>query len=254
MAAGRAVVLLAVCARARDFTFSGELMDDQFPGGNNRSQISGPLKHDFTKSEMPGSWDWGDIGGQSYLTPVKNQNEPQYCGSCWAHATLTSLADRIKIASAAQGEFPDADVTLSVQAVLNCGKHYAGTCAYGRMGGVYHWIMNVDGIPYESCQNYMARDIRDDDSDGRCSQTLMCKMCAATYSYAYHDDDDLIAEEEAAAAAATKAAISAAVSRPAPSLRGGSICCTAAARWARTAESRDGAALFVGSICGSNVC
>ena len=88
--------------------------------------------------DLPQKWSWDDVSGQSYVTRVLNQNEPQYCGSCWAHATLTSLADRIKIASAAQGEFPDADVTLSVQAVLNCGKHYAGTCAYGRMGGVYH--------------------------------------------------------------------------------------------------------------------
>lgn len=39
------------------------------------------------------------------------------CGSCWAHGSLSSLADRIKIARRTKGD----DINLSIQYILNCG-------------------------------------------------------------------------------------------------------------------------------------
>lgn len=44
------------------------------------------------------------------------------CGSCWAHGSVSSLADRIKIARGAVGD----DINLSIQFVLNCGTETAG--------------------------------------------------------------------------------------------------------------------------------
>ena len=149
---------------ARERFAGGALRSTNGPPANKRVSVEfrfGGVLADVRSgntSSLPSSWRWDGVAGQSYVTRVFQQNEPQYCGSCWAHATLTSLADRIKIASAAQGEFPDADVTLSVQAVLNCGKRTAGTCESGTIHGVFDYIDQANGVPYETCMNYDATD------------------------------------------------------------------------------------------------
>ena len=83
--------------------------------------------------ELPAVWDWNDQDGTSCLTHSLNQHIPQYCGSCWAHAALSSFADRIKIARGCAG----ADINLSVQFILNCGAGVAGSCHGGSHTGVY---------------------------------------------------------------------------------------------------------------------
>lgn len=63
----------------------------------------------------------------NYLTMSRNQHIPQYCGSCWAHGSVSALGDRIKIARNAQG----IDVNLAVQHILNCGG--VGSCHGDRL-------------------------------------------------------------------------------------------------------------------------
>lgn len=65
----------------------------------------------------------------------------QYCGSCWAHSSLSALGDRLKIARGADNL--GVEVDLSVQAILNCGAGTAGTCHGGSASGVYHHIKQV---------------------------------------------------------------------------------------------------------------
>ena len=79
----------------------------------------------------------------------------QYCGSCWAHGSVSALGDRIKIARKAQG----IDINLSVQHILNCAN--AGSCHGGSVDGPYQWLHKISqstgsGISYDTSNPYMA--------------------------------------------------------------------------------------------------
>eukprot|EP00584_Thalassiosira_punctigera_P001195 CAMPEP_0172544406 /NCGR_PEP_ID=MMETSP1067-20121228/14573_1 /TAXON_ID=265564 ORGANISM="Thalassiosira punctigera, Strain Tpunct2005C2" /NCGR_SAMPLE_ID=MMETSP1067 /ASSEMBLY_ACC=CAM_ASM_000444 /LENGTH=405 /DNA_ID=CAMNT_0013330965 /DNA_START=31 /DNA_END=1248 /DNA_ORIENTATION=- len=66
--------------------------------------VTNPLPHTYlAASSLPREFTWQDVNGHSYLTRVRNQHIPQYCGSCWAHSALSSLADRVKIMRSYQG-------------------------------------------------------------------------------------------------------------------------------------------------------
>eukprot|EP00930_Biecheleria_cincta_P061058 TRINITY_DN46627_c0_g1_i1.p1 TRINITY_DN46627_c0_g1~~TRINITY_DN46627_c0_g1_i1.p1 ORF type:complete len:724 (-),score=97.13 TRINITY_DN46627_c0_g1_i1:50-2038(-) len=123
-------------------------------GGN----ASNPSSHELLtdpKGGYPENFNWCSKDGVSYCTPSLNQHIPQYCGSCWAHGALSSLADRIKIARNAKGP----DVMLSVQHLLDCG--HAGSCLGGTVGGPYSWIKSIgdrtgSGISYVTSRSYLA--------------------------------------------------------------------------------------------------
>ena len=100
-----------------------ELID--LPGHTVENDYHRPLPHSYINLEdLPQEFHWGNVEGFSYLTRSLNQHIPQYCGSCWAHGALSSLADRIKIAR--NGSLGGDDVNLSIQHVLNCGQEIAG--------------------------------------------------------------------------------------------------------------------------------
>lgn len=116
------------------------------PESTKRLQLAATLPTNFT---------WSNVKGTNYLTQVLNQHLPNYCGSCWVFATLSSLGDRIKISREAQGP----EIHLSMQHVLNCGT--AGTCNGGNHIDVYAWIHTKSvrtgtGVAYDSVNPYIA--------------------------------------------------------------------------------------------------
>lgn len=46
--------------------------------------------------------------------------QPQYCGSCWLHGTLSMIQDRLKIVKKGLGP----DVMLARQSLLNCAAFH----------------------------------------------------------------------------------------------------------------------------------
>lgn len=102
----------------------------------------------------PQAYNWCDMNGTNYCTMSRNQHIPQYCGSCWAHGSVSALGDRVKIARKAKG----VDINLSVQHILNCGE--VGSCYGGSVDGPYQWIHRISrsgtGLSYETSNSYLA--------------------------------------------------------------------------------------------------
>ena len=156
-----------------------------FPGDEEKSHIVSPLpyklilerqgvKEEETKDGrryLPREFYWGNVSGVSYLTHSLNQHIPQYCGSCWAHSALSSLADRIKIQRNATGT----DINLSIQFLLNCGSEAAGSCNGGSAIRAYEFIHKIGYIPFESCLPYIA--CSSDSTNGFCSSQNVDTSC-----------------------------------------------------------------------------
>jgi hypothetical protein len=61
-------------------------------------------QHTVPTKSLPARWDWGRAivdgnngNANNYLTRVRNQFLPSWCGSCWAHAAAAVMGARWKI-------------------------------------------------------------------------------------------------------------------------------------------------------------
>jgi hypothetical protein len=94
--------------------------------------------------------DWRDIGGESFVSPVRDQGP---CGSCWAFGALAAVESAKMIALDRPGSDPD----LSEQYVLTC--NWAAHGCGGGMSEVALELARLGGIPPESCNPYEASDV-----------------------------------------------------------------------------------------------
>jgi len=133
-------------------------------------RVTGTLPHDYLASlaALPNNFSWNNISGLSYMTELRNQHLPQYCGSCWAFAATSALGDRIKIMR--QNAWPE--VNLAPQVLLNCLP--GDTCGGGDSSAAYAYIAS-NGIPDETCAPYQATDLN-------CTAINICKTCAPDFS------------------------------------------------------------------------
>ena len=110
-----------------------------------KDKIRKPLEH---VEDLPKQWIWNNIDGKNYLTNMRNQHIPQYCGSCWAHAATSSLSDRIKIAR--KGAWPD--INISPQVIISCEMQDDG-CHGGEPVRAFEW-MHYNEVTDETCSIY----------------------------------------------------------------------------------------------------
>ena len=121
---------------------------------------------------LPRVFTWNNVAGVNYLTKNLNQHIPVYCGSCWAHGSISSLADRIKIKRKAA--WPD--INLSIQFLLNC--QMGGSCNGGDHLATYKAIHEYGSIPYDDCMIYQA--CSSDSSEEGCKNNKQMYECTAT--------------------------------------------------------------------------
>ncbi|KAL2623371.1 hypothetical protein R1flu_003576 [Riccia fluitans] len=98
-----------------------------------------------------------------YVTMDLNRHIPVYCGSSWAHAAMSSLADRHQIL---RPQWPD--INYSIQVILNCAPE-VGSCHGGNHHDTFEYV-HENGIPEETCQLYRA-------VDDECTPANVCRDC-----------------------------------------------------------------------------
>jgi len=159
-------------------------------GHTVQNDFYSPQPHTYIDPEaLPDKFSWGNIEGVSYLTKNLNQHIPQYCGSCWAHGSLSALGDRIKYQK--DKAFPQnsaVDVNLSIQFILNCGGDVAGSCYGGSASGTYEFIKQVGYVPFDTCQQYLACSSDSKEGfcahvDTTCNKMNTCRTCNTFSQY-----------------------------------------------------------------------
>lgn len=139
-----------------------------YPPTDLTQVITEPLKM-VPMESLPANFTWQNVNGTNYLTLVRNQHIPIYCGSCWAHAATSALSDRIKIMRKAQ--WPE--INLSPQVLISCERPDNG-CLGGSHLSAYQWIYNYT-ISDETCSPYRARGW----TNGLdCSPLVKCSTCS----------------------------------------------------------------------------
>ena len=135
-------------------------------GNRAEPRIKTPLE---PVNDLPAQWNWNNIDGVNYVTNIRNQHIPQYCGSCWAHAATSAISDRIKIARKAA--WPD--INISPQVIISCETKDLG-CHGGEAYNAFEWMADNE-VTDETCSIYRARGL---DNGQVCSAMNVCRNCS----------------------------------------------------------------------------
>lgn len=140
-------------------------------------RAGGPKKFDFPQPRevteedrlaakaLPMEFDWRNIGGKNYLSPVRNQGN---CGSCYAFATMAMFESRIRILTN-NTQTP----VLSTQDIVSCSEY-----SQGCNGGFAYLISKYAedfGLVQEPCFPYKGQD-------APCQE----KKCVRQFGTRYH--------------------------------------------------------------------
>jgi len=127
----------------------------------NINEISHESETIEVLSSLPSSWDWRDVEGYDFTTPVKSQGS---CGSCWAFAAIGALESVIKLENQNACNTPD----LSEQYLVSCCDGFCNGCRGGCAYYALRWLDREDKIPNEGNFSYTAIDANGCKGDDDC--------------------------------------------------------------------------------------
>ncbi|MFX0126136.1 MAG: C1 family peptidase [Candidatus Hodarchaeota archaeon] len=117
-----------------------------------------PNSFNINLVNTPEKFNWKNIDGKDWTTPVRNQGN---CGSCWLFSAMGALESVINIKEGCAELDPD----LSEQYILSC-LPAAGSCNGGNVEKCVFYFINItssagnyrNGVILESCLGYYADD------------------------------------------------------------------------------------------------
>ena len=95
---------------------------------------------------LPSKWDWRDVDGRNYVTPVPDQKN---CGSCWAFATIGAMESDYLV----ENNLTGVSISLSVQNLISPGCGVGGSCIGGNPILALNYIETV-GVVNSTCFPY----------------------------------------------------------------------------------------------------
>ena len=134
----------------------------------------------LSAEEIPEQLDWRSKDDTNWLSWNKNQHIPQYCGSCWAQGSTSTIADRFNIMNGVSTTTP---VGIDAQMVVNCQA--GGSCNGGDPAKVYEYAME-HGLVHSSCMNYVAHN----EYDSMCGAIDICRDCTGPAPAADEDGQE----------------------------------------------------------------
>jgi len=143
------------------------------PAANPPEFVISPRSHEVIDvAALPTQFDWRDLNGTNYVTAVRNQQLPQFCGSCWAFSATSALSDRLYFASGGRS----CGTTLAPQVLLDFKAlpPSAGSCDGGDQRLAYEFI-RLHGISDEACNPYRGLDGHTCE-EGLSESACMCKV------------------------------------------------------------------------------
>jgi len=127
---------------------------------------------------LPTSFDWHNVDGVDWMSPVRNQGG---CGACWAFNAVGAVEGQYNISM----NDPDYDLDLSEQYLVSCSS--VGDCGGGWHATALNFIMS-QGVPDEQCFPYKAAD---SPCSGKCSDwdSRLYKIDSFGQCFPYETED-----------------------------------------------------------------
>lgn len=100
-------------------------------------------------SQLPSEFDWRDVDGINYVSPIRNQGD---CGSCYAFGSMAMLESRLRIMTR-----NELQVVFSPQDIVGCSKYSQG-CEGGFPYLIAGKYAEDFGVVEEHCFPYVGKD------------------------------------------------------------------------------------------------